>query len=36
MSVILAQHTVHNPKTPEAIEGIASFREKRKPSWYPP
>jgi len=22
-------------KTPEAIEGIASFREKRKPSWYP-
>jgi methylglutaconyl-CoA hydratase len=23
-------------KTPEAIEGIASFREKRKPSWYPP
>ena len=23
------------PKTPEAIEGIASFRDKRKPSWYP-
>jgi len=22
-------------KTPEAAEGIASFREKRKPSWYP-
>jgi methylglutaconyl-CoA hydratase len=22
-------------KTPEAVEGIASFREKRKPSWYP-
>jgi hypothetical protein len=22
-------------KTPEAIEGIASFRDKRKPSWYP-
>jgi methylglutaconyl-CoA hydratase len=22
-------------KTPEAIEGVASFREKRKPSWYP-
>jgi methylglutaconyl-CoA hydratase len=19
----------------EAIEGLASFREKRKPSWYP-
>jgi methylglutaconyl-CoA hydratase len=26
----------HGPaRTPEAIEGIASFREKRKPSWYP-
>jgi methylglutaconyl-CoA hydratase len=35
LSAILAQHTPHNPKTPEAIEGIASFREKRKPSWYP-
>jgi methylglutaconyl-CoA hydratase len=23
------------PKTSEAIEGIASFRDKRKPSWYP-
>ena len=22
-------------RTPEAVEGIASFREKRKPSWYP-
>jgi methylglutaconyl-CoA hydratase len=22
-------------KTPESAEGIASFREKRKPSWYP-
>jgi methylglutaconyl-CoA hydratase len=22
-------------RTPEAAEGIASFREKRKPSWYP-
>jgi len=22
-------------KTPEATEGIASFRDKRKPSWYP-
>jgi methylglutaconyl-CoA hydratase len=22
-------------RTAEAIEGIASFREKRKPSWYP-
>lgn len=25
----------HDPKTAEALEGIASFREKRKPSWYP-
>src|SRR5262249_19845590 len=22
-------------RTPEAVEGVASFREKRKPSWYP-
>jgi hypothetical protein len=22
-------------RTPEAVEGIASFRKKRKPSWYP-
>jgi methylglutaconyl-CoA hydratase len=35
LSAILARHMPHNPKTPEAIEGIASFREKRKPSWYP-
>jgi methylglutaconyl-CoA hydratase len=25
----------HNPTSAEAQEGIASFREKRKPSWYP-
>jgi methylglutaconyl-CoA hydratase len=25
----------HDPKSAEAQEGIASFREKRKPSWYP-
>jgi methylglutaconyl-CoA hydratase len=30
-----AQDPKHDPKTPEALEGIASFREKRKPSWYP-
>jgi methylglutaconyl-CoA hydratase len=35
LSAILAHRPRHNPKTPEAIEGIASFREKRKPSWYP-
>jgi len=26
---------VHDPKSAEAQEGIAAFREKRKPSWYP-
>jgi enoyl-CoA hydratase/carnithine racemase len=34
LSAILAQHAPHNPRSPEAVEGIASFREKRKPSWY--
>jgi methylglutaconyl-CoA hydratase len=36
LSAILANRPAHDPKTPEALEGIASFREKRKPSWYPP
>jgi methylglutaconyl-CoA hydratase len=39
LSAILAAQPAqptHDPKTPEALEGIASFREKRKPSWYPP
>jgi methylglutaconyl-CoA hydratase len=31
----LATPAPHDSKTPEAQEGIASFREKRKPSWYP-
>jgi methylglutaconyl-CoA hydratase len=31
----LATQAPHDSKTPEALEGIASFREKRKPSWYP-
>jgi methylglutaconyl-CoA hydratase len=35
LAEILAEPTQHDPKTPEAIEGIASFREKRKPKWYP-
>jgi methylglutaconyl-CoA hydratase len=35
LSAILATQSAHDPKTPEALEGIASFREKRKPSWYP-
>jgi methylglutaconyl-CoA hydratase len=30
------QDSKHDPNTLEALEGIASFREKRKPSWYPP
>jgi methylglutaconyl-CoA hydratase len=33
---ILAQvQPPHDPKSAEAIEGIAAFREKRKPAWYP-
>ncbi len=35
LSTILATQPAHDPKTPEALEGAASFREKRKPSWYP-
>ena len=35
LAAILANQTPHDTKTPEAIEGIASFREKRKPNWYP-
>src|ERR1700681_625835 len=35
LSAILATQPGHAPKTLEALEGIASFREKRKPSWYP-
>jgi methylglutaconyl-CoA hydratase len=35
LSAIFAQSAPHNPRSPEAVEGIASFREKRKPSWYP-
>jgi methylglutaconyl-CoA hydratase len=33
---ILARRKQHDPaKSDEAREGIASFKEKRKPSWYP-
>jgi methylglutaconyl-CoA hydratase len=35
LSTIMATQSSHDPKTPEALEGIASFREKRKPGWYP-
>jgi methylglutaconyl-CoA hydratase len=36
LSATMANRPAHDPRTPEALEGIASFREKRKPSWYPP
>jgi len=35
LATILANRPAHDPKSPEALEGIASFREKRKPRWYP-
>jgi methylglutaconyl-CoA hydratase len=36
VEAILAQRPSHgSPRTAEALEGIASFKEKRKPSWYP-
>jgi methylglutaconyl-CoA hydratase len=34
-SAILSYDPPRHGKTPEALEGIASFREKRKPNWYP-
>jgi len=35
LSTILANQPKHDPKSAEALEGVAAFREKRKPSWYP-
>ncbi len=36
IEAILARKTSHGaPRSAEALEGIASFKEKRKPSWYP-
>jgi methylglutaconyl-CoA hydratase len=35
LSRILADRPQQDPQSPEAREGIASFREKRKPGWYP-
>jgi methylglutaconyl-CoA hydratase len=35
LAAILANRPTHDSKSPESLEGIASFREKRKPSWYP-
>jgi len=32
---ILARRMPHPPRSAEAIEGVASFKEKRKPNWYP-
>jgi methylglutaconyl-CoA hydratase len=35
LATIAQTQATHEPKSPEALEGIASFRERRKPSWYP-
>ena len=35
LSAILAFRAPHSPRSPEAVEGVAAFREKRKPNWYP-
>jgi methylglutaconyl-CoA hydratase len=34
-TILAHQHPPHDPKSPEAQEGVGSFREKRRPSWYP-
>lgn len=34
-AIVAARPSHGSTRTPEAQEGIASFREKRKPSWYP-
>jgi methylglutaconyl-CoA hydratase len=36
VAAILSRGASHgSAQTPEALEGIASFKEKRKPKWYP-
>jgi 1,4-dihydroxy-2-naphthoyl-CoA synthase len=36
VTTLLARRAPHAPlHSTEAIEGIASFKEKRKPIWYP-
>jgi methylglutaconyl-CoA hydratase len=35
LSAIKAWRPAHDTKSTEASEGVASFREKRKPKWYP-
>jgi len=34
-AIVAAKPSHGSSRTPEAQEGIASFKEKRKPSWYP-
>jgi methylglutaconyl-CoA hydratase len=34
-AIVTARPSHGSSRTPEAQEGIASFKEKRKPSWYP-
>lgn len=34
-AIVAARPSHGSPRTVEAQEGIASFKEKRKPSWYP-
>jgi methylglutaconyl-CoA hydratase len=36
ITAILARRAAHGPpRSEEAKEGVAAFKEKRKPSWYP-
>jgi methylglutaconyl-CoA hydratase len=35
-AIVAARSSHGSARTAEAQEGIASFDEKRKPSWYPP
>jgi methylglutaconyl-CoA hydratase len=36
IEAILTRRAAHGPpQSPEAKEGVAAFKEKRKPSWYP-
>jgi enoyl-CoA hydratase/carnithine racemase len=34
-SILANKQPAHGSLSPEAREGIAAFREKRKPGWYP-
>jgi hypothetical protein len=36
IAAILARRAAHGPpQSAEAKEGVAAFKEKRKPGWYP-